>query len=194
MKTPEEAALAYRKTVDRHHRPDKEASSGFRIAFDRCDSPIEQAFCLELFQLPGVRAVEGNFGPQHLVAATSATILVFAQEPILHYWADFLLVGVSPILAEPRFVIVECDGLDYHSTREQVRRDAARQESLIGTGFHVIRHTGSEIFRDPHRVASRTLEGFADHGWKPPTAARWVNNGVLLQALAELRAQAESIE
>jgi hypothetical protein len=45
--------------------------------------------------------------------------------------ADFLLVGLSPTLAEPLFIVIECDGAAFHSTREQVRRDAGRQAALV---------------------------------------------------------------
>jgi very-short-patch-repair endonuclease len=193
MKTVGEAARDYRAEVERRlKRPDQAASSGFAVAFGRCESPIEQAFCLEIFQVSGVKAIEGEFGPALLATAVSApVILVFGQQPILRFRADFLLVGLSPQSAEPRFVIVECDGEAYHTEREQTRRDAARQAALVATGFHVIRFTGAEIFRDPERVVKRTLLEFAGHGWKAATAAKWVSNANLLRALAELRAAAE---
>lgn len=83
--------------------------------------------------------------------------------------------------------------LDYHSTREQLRRDADRQAALVATGFRVIRHSGSDIFRNPERVVSRTLTEFAGQGWKPPSASLWVNNATLLRALAGLRQQSEGM-
>lgn len=174
-------------------RPTK-SSTGFRIALARCESPIEQAYCLELFQVPGIQAVDGDFTGA-VIAETSwyeRLILVFAQQPIMQYRADFLLVGVSRLTAEPNFVIVECDGEAYHSAREQVRRDEFRQRTLQNTGFKVIRFTGSEIHQSPQRVIVRTIAAFANHGWNPSHCPKWVNDWEFSRVLSELRGMGEA--
>lgn len=164
------------------------SGTGFRIAMARCDSPIEQAYCLELFQVPGVHAIEADFnGAMIGVAVPERMILVFAQQPILHYRADFLLVGMSPVSAEPIFVIVECDGTDSHSTREQLRRDEFRQRALQNTGFKVIRFSGSEIHQNPQAVIVRTVGQFSKHGWKLSDCPGWVNDWEFRRVLSELR-------
>lgn len=136
--------------------------SGFRIAFWRCESPIEQLFCLELFQIPAARAVEGDFAAERLAECHGEinSILVFAQQPILRYRADFLLVGIGERATEPVFIIVECDGEDFHSTREQLRRDERRQQALVGTGFAVARFRGVEIYNEPVAVITKILRLF----------------------------------
>lgn len=166
--------------------------TGFQIAFGRCESPIEQAYCLTMFQVPEVRAVPDTFSPRLLptLAGAKPRIVVFAQQPVLRYRADFLLVGISPTFAEPRFVIIECDGEAYHSAREQRRRDAARQAELAGTGFTVARFTGAELFRNPERVAYRTLDLFHRHGWRASEVRRWISNRRLRDAMSELRVAA----
>ncbi len=163
--------------------------SGFRSALSRCDTPIEQAYCLELFQVPGIRAVEGDFDGSVLArfSGPDRLVLVFAQQPIMNYRADFLLVGISPASAEPTFVIVECDGVDFHSTREQMRRDESRQRVLHNTGFQVIRFSGSEIHREPQMVITRTLAQFKRQGWNPDHCPKWVNDREFLWVLAQLR-------
>ena len=173
----------------------KADETGFMVAFGRCDSPIEQAYCLEVFQVPGVRAIEGDFGPDCLtgIDRRTAQITVFAQQRILRYRADFLLVGTAPTSAEPVFVIVECDGEAFHSEREQRRRDALRQAELQRTGFLVVRFSGAEIYRKPDAVISRTLEAFSPHGWNALDTSRWLRNPHLWRALAELRAAAASL-
>jgi very-short-patch-repair endonuclease len=166
------------------------SGTGFRIALGRCESPIEQAYCLELFQVPNIVALPGDFDGAILSrfpTVSSRFILVFAQQPILRYRADFLLVGGSPLSAEPIFVIVECDGEDFHSAREQRRRDEARQRALHNTGFKVIRFWGSEIHREPQRVITNTLAQFQRQGWNPDHCPKWVNDREFLSVLAQFR-------
>lgn len=145
MRTFSEAAGARKTVVDDVIRKSKSEgeSSCFRIAFGRCESPIEQAFCLELFHIPGVWAIEGDFGPQllgKLWGGSEPRIFVFAQQPIAPYRADFLLLGLSPRSAEPAFVIVECDGLEWHSTREQMgkKRNGSPSRRRIGKGVWLL--------------------------------------------------------
>jgi very-short-patch-repair endonuclease len=46
-------------------------------------------------------------------------------------------------------IVVECDGHDFHEkTKEQVRRDKARDRWLQIQGYPVMRFSGSEIYRD----------------------------------------------
>lgn len=55
------------------------------------------------------------------------------------YRVDFLLKDAR--------LIVELDGHEYHSTKEQLEKDAVRQRYLSRAGYTVIRFTGREIFR-----------------------------------------------
>ncbi len=187
--TPAQAATERRKIVgsviDLNRRP--RADSGFQIAFDRCDSPIEQAYCLALFQVPGIAAVGGDFEPVMLSGFQAEhRILVFAQQPIKSYRADFLLVGLSAELAEPRFLIVECDGTDYHSKREHRLRDEHRSSALVATGFQIERFPGTMIYREPQTVVRQTLDGFV--GFDAKRCARMVDGHMLRKAFWELKA------
>lgn len=162
--------------------------SGFEIAFGRCESPIEQAYCLTIFQVPWVFAVPGDFHAgllADLPPCTKPRIFVFAQQPIPPYRADFLLLGLSPNQAEPRFIIVECDGSAYHSSRDQVHRDSQRESALIRTGFKVVRFTGTMIYHEPQTVVRRSLEPFV--GFDARARARGVNGWMLRQAFKQLR-------
>lgn len=80
------------------------------------DSPIEKAFATAYRKLTSAY-------PQ-------------SQVQIGQYRVDFLL---------PNNVIVECDGHDYHASREQRTRDAKRDRDLMALGYKVVRFTGSEI-------------------------------------------------
>lgn len=182
--TPLEVAELRRQMVGAIAKP---RDGGFMNAFSRCESPIEQAYCMTLFQADGVHAIPGDFEPAALktMATDRPRLFVFAQQPIEPFRADFLLVGRSPLEAEPRFVIVECDGSAYHETREQQRRDAHRQATLQRTGFRVIRFTGTELYREPRVVLRRSLEQFS--GFNARLAARLLNERTLKHAFLELK-------
>lgn len=45
-------------------------------------------------------------------------------------------------------LIVECDGFDYHSSKEQLTKDRKRDRKLDRLGWKVMRFTGSEIYAD----------------------------------------------
>lgn len=182
----DDAAMGNRIVV-RGLRRQKRGGRGFRIAFDRCDSPIEQQFCIALFQLGCVRAVAGNCTYRHIQSAEPGSILVYAQQPIKQFRTDFLLVGVEAERAEPRFLIVECDGVEYHATPDRRAYDDIRQQALVATGFRIIRHTGAAIYANPHRVIDRTIRAL---GWQPGDWS-WINNETMQQAFDELRTMAE---
>jgi very-short-patch-repair endonuclease len=56
-------------------------------------------------------------------------------------------------------VVVECDGHDFHEkTKEQARRDKARDRYMQTFGLSVLRFTGSEIHGDPHGSAEQVHE------------------------------------
>jgi very-short-patch-repair endonuclease len=168
--------------------------SGFRQTFAQCHSPIEQAFCLSLFQVQNVVAFDSQFSPkllEKLLLIPTRIISVFPQHKILQFRADFLLVGTSQASAEPTFVIVECDGHDFHSEPKQIKYDQTRQNVLANTGFTVVRHTGSEIFSNPQQVIAKTLKPFANLGWKPDDAEN-VDNRILKQALNDLAVAAHT--
>ena len=91
------------------------------------DSPIEQAFA------KAWRALNGVYPP--------------AQVQIGAYRVDFLI----------RDLVVECDGHDYHSTKEQKAADAKRDRELMAQGYRVCRFTGRELHADPGACAAQAL-------------------------------------
>lgn len=60
---------------------------------------------------------------------------------------DFVLSAYG--CGKVKRLAIECDGHDFHEkTKEQAARDKSRDRALVQAGMHVIRFTGSEIFRD----------------------------------------------
>jgi very-short-patch-repair endonuclease len=71
----------------------------------------------------------------------------------------------ADILLENRInnIIVECDGHDFHErTKQQARRDRARDRWLQTLGLIVFRFTGSEIWRDAAGCADEVLVAALD--------------------------------
>lgn len=46
-------------------------------------------------------------------------------------------------------LIIECDGYDYHSSKDQMQHDYKRENDLKLLGYNVIRFTGSQIYSNP---------------------------------------------
>lgn len=72
------------------------------------------------------------------------------QVDIDGYKADFVI--------ESDKIIVECDGYDYHKTKEQMQSDYERERYFVKCGYTVVRFTGSEINRDPDKCVNELLE------------------------------------
>lgn len=51
-------------------------------------------------------------------------------------------------------IFIECDGKDFHSSPEQIERDAAREQLMVERGYPVVRFTGSEINYSPVACAN----------------------------------------
>ena len=108
-------------------------------------SPIEQilyiTFCICDFYITN-RLMSPIIKPQSHIEINGST-----------YIADFCIyeIDTSPEIFKPlkKPIIIECDGYDYHSNKQQVEYDYKRENDLKANGFDVIRFTGSQIYKDP---------------------------------------------
>ena len=91
----------------------------------RGESHIETEFSKELGELAAAIEKESWFGD---------------KEKHGRYRVDFILKDAR--------LIIELDGHNYHSTPEQLEKDAIRQRYLTRAGYTVIRFTGREINRN----------------------------------------------
>lgn len=153
----------------------KEGAEGVAIRYeerlrsdlDDCESPIEQLLlaalhvdhdCMELDVI-----FMGKRDPAPRLT-TGETIYVYQQAKVGNYRVDFLIHDCSfPLeLAAPRWMIVECDGHDFHErTKEQARRDKKRDRFFQSLGVKVLRFTGSEIWADPAQCAEEVYSQLA---------------------------------
>lgn len=146
----------------------EQAHAAIERGLTKCESPIENAILpwlvVQIYQF-------FDYNPAVLFAGETdqykaGTIAVIPQLPIGRFRADFALAG--SISAGPvRFVIIECDGKEFHDGVKNVIRDVNRDVAILANPrvLDVVRIGGSEIMRDPcgaGRIAARgVLEAWA---------------------------------
>lgn len=131
-----------------------------------CESPIEEAMLIALR-----RSLELNFrgdlGETRInykpcenwpeIFHPYDEIVIYPQTKVGKYRVD-ILINVARGKKSHWFV-VECDGHDFHEkTKEQARRDRARDRWMQMHDLVVLRFTGSEIFKSPDDCADQVAE------------------------------------
>lgn len=120
----------------------------------KTESPIETAMVAAIL---GWFAIEGDRG---LSIKTQVTLGNYRLD-IAFYWESDLLLAV------------ECDGHDFHErTKEQAKRDRARDRWMLERETPTARFTGSEIYDNPAacaleaiNLASQTQARIAHNEW-----------------------------
>lgn len=116
---------------------------------DRGPSYIEKQFSAELGHLAGLIESEHWFGD---------------AEKHARYRVDFILKDAR--------LIIELDGHEYHSTKEQLEKDTIRQRYLTRAGYSVIRFTGREINRDPAACVDEVQRTYKERMQRAPAKYR----------------------
>lgn len=75
--------------------------------------------------------------------------LIQAQWELDRFRYDFAITDRSGNL----LALIECDGREFHSTPEQLARDAEKNAAAEAAGIRLFRWTGREIYRDAHSCA-----------------------------------------
>lgn len=141
----------------------------------RCQSPIEEIMGLSIYyQLRDfVDDFDGEYGKVHWMLSEYTWpddasvpfdgIFAFQQAKIGNYAADFLFFIRDEESGVKKWVVVECDGHDFHErTKKQAAHDRARDRWMTTEGVTVLRFTGSEIWRDPLAVGEQVCEHLAN--------------------------------
>lgn len=92
-----------------------------------------------------------NDGEIEIVGKAKIEIEIFPQIKVevssKNYFLDFGLYVKD--LHNPNLktlkIAIECDGFDFHSSKEQINNDNIRTRNLVSNGWHVIRYSGNEI-------------------------------------------------
>ena len=114
---------------------------------------------------PGVKAIRAIVGADEFrrtdselerrflrIARGTSLGLPLTQVEVQGFRVDFLWRELG--------LIAETDGLRYHRTEAQQRRDRRRDRTLAAAGYVVLHFTHGEVFRDPGKVRG-DLEQFA---------------------------------
>jgi very-short-patch-repair endonuclease len=139
-----------------------------------CESPIEKLLMAALFsearEQPFTQVFLEEDEPFPDKPSFGEAAFIYNQVKFGPYRVDFAIWDASlPLeLADPRIMIVECDGHDFHErTKQQARRDKQRDRYFQSKGFKVLRFTGSEIYADPTECAQEIIGELAiDDGWR----------------------------
>lgn len=118
---------------------------------DRGQSYIERQFSANLEELANAIEREHWFGD---------------AEKHSRYRVDFLLRDAR--------LVIELDGHEHHSTKEQLESDAIRQRYLSRAGYTVVRFTGREIVRDVSACVSEVRAMYRERMQRSPLKYRVV--------------------
>ena len=132
-------------------------------------SPIERLLAVGIINLVALDEFEffiftdsflsdGQNPPSYFQHRSSinGTVVIEYQKRELDWLADFVIS--APTYTDKK-IIVECDGHDFHErTKEQAMRDRARDRSTQSAGYHMMRFTGAELFRDPIKCVREILQ------------------------------------
>lgn len=88
-------------------------------------------------------------------------VIIVPQYPIGKFLTDFaIFVGDAEGFGK---IAIECDGHDFHEkTKEQVARDKSRDRFFASKGWKLLRFSGSEIYKDPTKVADEVMAFVGD--------------------------------
>lgn len=136
-------------------------------AIQECESPIERLLVAALWNYGQICMEPLEFRSlfdcrTDPLPLTKPEARIYLQAEIGSYRVDILIYDATLGVDASRFMIVECDGHDFHEkTKEQARRDKQRDRFFVSTGYKVLRFTGSEIWADPDGVADEIVNELA---------------------------------
>lgn len=124
---------------------------------------IERLFFMNLLTLPGYDAMfNGAFCfriDTEKISGLGVELCAQCQYPGPHkYRTDFSLLVYSDYPPNGISVDIEIDGHDFHEkTKEQAAKDKKRERWLVSQNVHLLRFTGSEVFKNPGRCWSEVF-------------------------------------
>lgn len=100
--------------------------------------------------------VEHGYGAGYCMA--SFHMYVWSQVKIGKYTADFVIAYRPGRDRDIRYLVIECDGHDFHErTKQQAEHDRRRDREMQAGGITVLRVTGAEVWRSPVQAAFDVL-------------------------------------
>lgn len=113
------------------------------------ESPIEVILFHEMMRTPPFVLCQENDEP------SGEGYFIFPQKHIGPYRADFIIRGISYVpyarVWPPEFqatICVECDGKEFHTTKEQKEYDERRDKYFSENSIKTLRFTGEDITKN----------------------------------------------
>jgi len=157
----EKRAENVQKFIDEMH---KDMDSLITEYINKCESPIEELLCISLMKELGM------LGSREPLQSYDDEISIYPQYEVditdtKKYRVDFLLsmygmvfVHGTPFTDWETELAVECDGWEFHSTKEQIENDNNRDaEILAAENIPTIRFLGKDIAADPRGCAKKAI-------------------------------------
>lgn len=116
--------------------------------FDKCESPIEVLFYIAF-------EIINHYAGSSQEYNEKGKYIIQPQVDILEYRVDFLIHGKN------KKIVVEADGHEYHSTKEQIAKDNKRQNDLTLAGYTVMRFSGSQLSKNAMAEAGNVWKACA---------------------------------
>ena len=140
---------------------------------EECESPIEELFCLALMNELGM--LNANFAMQEFPPYNPITFELQKEHLCTDvsdsgkygkYRVDFRLIKPVSVMVGDKSVydgevslIVECDGWEFHSTKEAISYDNTRDISILNDyGTPTIRFLGKDINENYYKCAHVAIE------------------------------------
>jgi len=130
-----------------------------KTVLDECESPIEELFAIGLCHELGLASSKAadNYKNGQYGIHPQKTFEVDGS----NYRVDFCIDKMSELKRKEYLytrIAVECDGYEYHSSKEQIAYDHRRDTGLLlRHGLHVIRFTGAELNDNPLECARTAI-------------------------------------
>ena len=139
------------------------------------ESPIEADFLASFIAVAGRDARVFNSATlgkiKHFASQKQNVGIVYCAPQVWvgSHRCDFLLATYFTDI-RPRMLCVECDGAAFHSSAEQIKRDADRAAEMAKHGVDTIRFTGARLRADAFKCAREAIEAVtrtrqADEEW-----------------------------
>lgn len=120
-----------------------------KIDYSECNSPIEVLFyfAYEIMECTYVDEFRDIIiQPQYEI-----------QTGKKKYYADFF-ISIFGFNGYKNKLVVECDGYDYHSSKEQIKHDNERDYHIKSEGYDIIHFSGTEIYDNPFICVKKAIK------------------------------------
>ena len=177
----------------------------YNLRIPKGESPIEDILVMALHRDLGYLYHLDCFEEDQIsylrdLNGLSAKAFIYRQHKILPYRADILVVAIG-LEGSVRKLVIECDGYEFHSTRDQKKYDLRRSHVIQLKGYHFVRFSGYRINRDINGVLTEIVETLGEIGneicratGRYPRPGHWNANDEILPAEEDSDFQSEALD